>query len=243
LPAQTEGVAFSGAVSTFTDANATAPASDFTATIDWGDGSPLTLGTIAEPNGAGTAFVVAGNHTYTVNRAQPYPITVAILDRAGQGLTTGTAAAVAGAPPIVSGIPVRMTKGLPFTAPVAYIVEGAGLPPEAAGHFTATINWGDGTTSTGLIEAVPGGEWVVGGHMYSGSGPFTITVTVHDDSGFTVAATTQASDPPAVPAGPLHHRRHGLARGHQKTGPSTAHHKDAPDRAAIRKVAKPRPIG
>src|SRR5262249_34937011 len=161
------------------------------------------------------------------------------LDRAGQGLTTGTAAAVTDAPPVVSGIPLRMIKGLPFTAPLAYIVEGAGLPPESPGHFTASINWGDGTSSVGLIEAVPvreGGGWVVGSHAYAGSGPFTITVTVRDDSGFTVTTTTQASDPPMVPAGPMHHRRHGPARApHHRAGPSAAHHPARPGHSASRK--------
>jgi streptogramin lyase len=240
LPGQPEGTLLPGVtVGSFFDGNALATPADFTATIDWGDGSPLSLGALAQPNGPGTAFFVAGSHTYTVDRAQPYVVTVTILDRAGQGLTTGTTATVTDAPPIVSGIPVRMTKGLPFTAPLAYIVEGAGLPPDSAGQFTATINWGDGTSSAGLIEAVPGGEWVVGSHTYAGSGPFTITVTVHDDSGPTVATTTQAFDPPAVPGGPLHGRRHGLARGHHQAGPSTAHHRAKSGHVAIRKAPAP----
>jgi streptogramin lyase len=241
LPRLPKGTALSGVtVGSFFDGNAFAIPADFTATIDWGDGSPLTLSTIAQPNGPGTAFVALGNHTYTVDRAQPYDITVAILDRAGRGLTTGTSAAVADAPPIVSGIPVRMIKGSPLTAPLAFIVEGAGLPPEAASRFTATINWGDGTLSAGIIEAVPGGEWVVGSHTYAGSGPFAITVTVHDDGGSTVTTTTQAFDPPGVPAGPLHHRRHGPARAHHRTGPSTAHHQAASRHVAIGRTPPPR---
>jgi hypothetical protein len=84
----------------------------------------------------------------------------------------------------------------------------------------------------------------VGSHTYAAAGPFKITVTVHDDSGFTVAATTQAFDPPTTPAGPLHHRSHGVAR-RQKTGHVSPHHKDvAPGHAAsIRKTTKPRPNG
>src|SRR5262249_59164367 len=49
-------------VATFTDANPAAPLSDFTAMIDWGDGTPATAGTVSQPNGIGTAFVVQGNH-------------------------------------------------------------------------------------------------------------------------------------------------------------------------------------
>jgi hypothetical protein len=237
LPRLPKGTPLSSVtIGSFFDGNAFALPADFTATIDWGDGSPLTLGTLTQPNGPGTAFVVTGSHTYTVDRALPYAITVTILDRAGRGLTTGTTAAVADAPPIVGGIPVRMTKGLPFTAPLAYIVEGAGLPPESPGHFTATIDWGDGTSSVGLVEAVPGGDWVVGSHTYAASGSFTITVTVHDDSGITVATTTQAFDPPAVPAGPLHRARHGRAHAHHQAGPVTTHHPARTGHAATRKT-------
>ena len=43
------------------------------ATIDWGDGTPLTAGTISQPGGVGTAYIVSGSHTY-----------------ADSGVTTGT---------------------------------------------------------------------------------------------------------------------------------------------------------
>ena len=55
---------FSGPVAVFTDANPAAPASDFTATIDWGDGTSPTVGTITQPGGVGTVFTVSGSHTY-----------------------------------------------------------------------------------------------------------------------------------------------------------------------------------
>src|SRR5262249_29723718 len=46
----TEGVPFTAVVATFTDANPTATVGDFTyVTIDWGDGSPLSFGTVSQP--------------------------------------------------------------------------------------------------------------------------------------------------------------------------------------------------
>ena len=62
---------FSGQVASFTDVDPTAPLTDFTtgtggASINWGDGSAATTGTVTQPGGAGTAFIVSGSHTYAV---------------------------------------------------------------------------------------------------------------------------------------------------------------------------------
>ena len=55
---------FHGPVASFTDANPTRRSADFTATIDWGDGTPMTAGTLSQPGGVGTAYIVSGSHTY-----------------------------------------------------------------------------------------------------------------------------------------------------------------------------------
>lgn len=69
-----------GVVATFTDANPHAPVSDFTATIDWGDGSAATAGTVsATDNGT---FTVSGSHTYAT--LGPKTILVHIVDEGGQ---------------------------------------------------------------------------------------------------------------------------------------------------------------
>ena len=62
----TEGNFFSGQVASFTDANPTAPLTDFTtgtggASINWGDSTAATSGTVTQPGGAGTAFIVSGS--------------------------------------------------------------------------------------------------------------------------------------------------------------------------------------
>ncbi len=51
-------------VGSFTDANPTAPLSDFTDTIDWGDRSPISVGIVTQPGGVGTTFDVTAGHTY-----------------------------------------------------------------------------------------------------------------------------------------------------------------------------------
>ncbi len=52
---------FGGTVANFTDANTTSTTADFTATIEWGDGSPTSAGTVS---GEGGSYSVSGSHTY-----------------------------------------------------------------------------------------------------------------------------------------------------------------------------------
>jgi hypothetical protein len=58
----TAGQTFLGTVATFTDSNASIPASGLTATINWGDGTATTAGVVTGGNGS---FTVAGSHTYS----------------------------------------------------------------------------------------------------------------------------------------------------------------------------------
>lgn len=51
----------------------------------------------------------------------------------------------------------------------------------SAQDFTATIAWGDGTSSTGTVKAGDLGTYVVSGtHTYAAAGPYDVTVTVRD---------------------------------------------------------------
>src|SRR5205814_462229 len=58
----TEGRAFRGSVATFTDPDTTAAASEYSATIDWGDGSAVDTTPVI--SGGGGSFTVTGSHTY-----------------------------------------------------------------------------------------------------------------------------------------------------------------------------------
>jgi len=50
-------------LATFVDRNPTGPLADFSATIDWGDGTPSSSGVVTGPTGG--PFTVSGNHTYS----------------------------------------------------------------------------------------------------------------------------------------------------------------------------------
>ncbi|HEV2370966.1 MAG TPA: hypothetical protein VGS19_02255 [Streptosporangiaceae bacterium] len=58
--------------------------------------------------------------------------------------------------------------------------------------FTATIDWGDGTATSGGTVTGSGGSYTVAGtHTYTGTGFFTIKVHIVDDGGSTADARTQ----------------------------------------------------
>src|SRR6185503_7221770 len=68
--------------------------------------------------------------------------------------------------------------------------------------FAATINWGDGSSSAGVVTAAGGGAFVVSGtHTYAaGSSGHAITVSVADRGGSTTTATTPAATAALTPA-------------------------------------------
>jgi hypothetical protein len=71
-------LAFSGTVANFTDANSTTSSTgDFTAEIEWGDGSS-SAGTVS---GSGGSYSVSGSHTYATTGE--FEVTVKIVDDGG----------------------------------------------------------------------------------------------------------------------------------------------------------------
>jgi PKD repeat protein len=56
------------------------------------------------------------------------------------------------------------------------------------GH-TAVVDWGDGTTSPGVVSEAGGNGSVSGGHAYAAAGTYTVAVTVTDDDGGVVVGT------------------------------------------------------
>ena len=100
------GVPFAGPVASFSDPNPFAVASDFTATITWGDGA-MSAGTIAaSPSG----FLITGSHTF----ASPgqIPVGVHIADSQGSTTSVQALAVVSPAPP-----PPRTTVTLSPASP------------------------------------------------------------------------------------------------------------------------------
>ncbi len=87
-------------------------------------------------------------------------------------------------PPAASGLPFSMTVWTFATVAVAHFTD---LNPLG----TATIDWGDGTTSAGTIVANPGGGYdVMGNHRYTSDGTQIATTTIYDAAGNATAVTS-----------------------------------------------------
>jgi hypothetical protein len=178
-----EGTPFTPVVATFTDADAAGTAADYTATIDWGDGTAPTSGSIA-PSGA--SFAVSGGHTY--DEEGSYTVHITIQDQGGSSTTiTSTAAVAVVAPTAGSSGPADGVPGQPRT--FTFTATHPSQADTAAG-FVYTITWGDGTPAQTIPRAPGNGAGVAVDHVYTAPGSYTVQVTDTEDGGSTSAAVS-----------------------------------------------------
>ena len=86
----------------------------------------------------------------------------------------------------------RLVEGetLPASTVVAAFNDTYVAAPQSG--FSATIDWGNGTSSVGTINAVGNGHYTVtGSTLYPENGAYSITVTINDAGGATSTATSQ----------------------------------------------------
>ncbi len=189
-----EGVAFAGQVATFTSSNPNDTADSFTATVDWGDGTVET-GTVTVGNGNFAVSVPHSAHSYADEGDHTATVTVM---RTADGSTTTTTASgtiTVGEGDVLTtpGPAVRLSASSDktVTGSVAFFsdTDRASRPSD----FTATIDWGDGTTTTGDVSGGNGAFTVAGTHSYTAAGQDTVTVTLADDAPGTATATSSAT--------------------------------------------------
>src|SRR5437879_4840802 len=149
LSAASEGVALASNtdIASFTINNTTDPASAFTATIDWGDGT-TTTGTIVGSNGS---FTVDGGHTYADEGFPQATVTITHIADNTQIAPTGTIAVADTDNISVQGRTITGSPNTPLTnVTVATFTTSNAV--NTAGDFAVTIDWGDGTTTPGTVS-------------------------------------------------------------------------------------------
>ena len=165
------GTALTNAVmATFTDEDTSAVATDFTALIDWGDGTTPEAGTV----GAGTSggFAVTGTHTYAT--AGSFPAKVTITDTHGATTQTTVNVQIARTTLVVNlGADATSNEGDTFT-------RAASFTDDVGTSWTAKVDYGDGG---GFTDLTLDGKNFTLSHLYKDSGSYTLTVIVTDQSG------------------------------------------------------------
>jgi FG-GAP-like repeat len=177
----TEGVALANTtdVASFSDTNLSDTTSSFTATIDWGDGTTTLNATIVGSNGH---FTVEGGHTYADENQYPAVVTITRTADSSQLIVAGTVpVADADVFSNLHGATISYTPNAPLTNVTVATFSDSYLG-QVASDFTAQIDWGDGTVTSGTVQGSNGSFSIVGSHTYTAAGEFTVSVSFADDA-------------------------------------------------------------
>jgi hypothetical protein len=182
----TQGRSATGTVAAFTVPNVSAPASNFTATINWGDSAQNFPGTIIRDGGG--AFHVTASHAYSaLSPTAGFAIKVTIM-QAGSVVAKTTSTGVVTPSSLAAltlaaiGTPVNTT----LTNKVVASFQDNNPLQTLATTYTGTINWGDGVQTAATIKfasskAGVASYWnVLGTHKYVKKGTFTVTATISE---------------------------------------------------------------
>ena len=176
-----EGDTFTGSGS-FTD-----PGSDtWTATVDYGDGSPVQALTLS-----GKTFDLS--HVYSDDGVNLVTVTVSD-DDSGIGTDTLVVTVLNVAPVVDAGANATINEGDTFTGSGSFTDPGSDT-------WTATVDYGDGSPVQALTLS---GKTFNLSHVYIDNGVYTVTATVFDDDsgiGTDTVTVTVLNVPPTVDAG------------------------------------------
>jgi hypothetical protein len=164
------GQQFTGAVATFTDADPNGIASDYAATIDWGDGTQST-GTVTSAASGG--FRVSGSHTY-VNPGNP-TVTVTISDTPSDRTSAQTDA-------VVSGVRAAFTPP-PGPVPITHQLVLNASSSRPPGATVQSYGW----SVNGRPVAACDGSTSMMSTRFNGPGTYTIGLRVTAGNGATTA--------------------------------------------------------
>jgi hypothetical protein len=202
-----QGATFTGVLATFTDGDPNGATTDYTASIDWGDGATSTGSVQVDSNGG---FDVIGSHAYSLSGT--FTIGISIADAGGALATTSSTAQVAATMGGIaaSGTTVKVNGGQTFTAVLANFSESN--PSFTSANFSAVINWGDGTSSAGAISPNSNGDFsVTGTHTYFKAGAKKVDIVIQDIVGSTAEVQSKVivQDGGSTVSATVSHHQHG----------------------------------
>jgi autotransporter-associated beta strand protein len=189
-------------VATFAHAHGVEPATDFTATVDWG----------VAGHHADSGLVALSGGVYHVTAARPvyseegnYAVSVSISEDGGANSMVVGSLGV-NEPSIVgsSAVLPALAEGNSSPATVATFTHAGGVEP--ANDFMATVDWGlAGHSADAAAVSQPGGpgtQYVVTANrpVFGQEGTYPVHVTISEDNVSTVVDDSQVVTDPAVVA-------------------------------------------
>ncbi len=162
------------------------------------DGDPLSYSwafTTTGGPGAACNATGAGTHAATLtlvcNDNAVVNATVTVSDGVNPSVSDSTTLTVGNQNPVPGAVAQQPTAPLGSTVAIAVPFTDAGTNDT----HTATIDWGDSTTSTGTVSESAGAGTVTGSHNYAVDNHYTVTVTITDkDGGVGTVTGTVLSD-------------------------------------------------
>jgi streptogramin lyase len=153
------------------------PADTYSATINWGDSTHTTGQIVAfAPNQYYVEIPTGSSKAYTTEGT--YNISVVITGTTAS--TTATSTATITAVPVVASqnlVLQPLLGGIVLTTVANFTADTT----STANWFRASINWGDGTTSVGLVVRTSAGHYtIIGLHLYTKKGTYAVDTTILD---------------------------------------------------------------
>ena len=158
-------------VAALNDGDPRGQVSDFTGTIDWGDGTAPSAASFVLASAG--RFNVTGTHTYAAPGV--YTITINITDKGGSTASTTSTATIGRSTLVVSaGSAASVSEG------AALVRSGSFTDSTSAASWTATVDYGDGSPREQLIL---NNKTFNIAHTYPNSGSYKVVVIVTDETG------------------------------------------------------------
>ncbi|HLJ92914.1 MAG TPA: hypothetical protein VKU02_06950, partial [Gemmataceae bacterium] len=130
---------------------------------------------------SGSTFSVSGSHTYAEEGA--YTLTITINHEASSPQSITSSATVAEVSVVGSAVNGSAVPSSPFSGAVATFTDPGGPEANDSTHYSATINWGDGSSASAGTITLNGGIFTVSGsHTYSSQGSFAVTTTINHET-------------------------------------------------------------
>jgi len=194
-------------VGTFTDPGTDGTTADYGANITWGDGEVSSSAAgkvtiIADPNKSGVFDIVASNKPDPyAEEAGSLNFIVVVDEHGGPSDSKTTTISVTDAPLQVTGQNITGREGLSAGIVTVATFTDSGGPEDPAKGYSATVDWGDGQSSSGAVVLNKDGQTfsVQSSHSYADESTYSVRVHIAHENGISADVSSAATVVDSIP--------------------------------------------